>query len=288
MTNEINHSAVKEKAHMQVLQDVTRKLSRDLCFPTFLDLAIRVHNTLKNPAAPLEEIAQSIVLDPLMASRILCLANSPERNPSGKTMARFKTAIERLGLETVRVASLDLATDQIMKSKHLTAFDEFAKLNWEHSIRSAIIARELAQPIAHINPDEAMFAGLVHDIGIYYLFYCAGKYNEYRDDLDKIIELVLGWHEDVGESVLRAIGIPENICLSVLNHDRPRLEDVEIKNLSDIVYVANLLAGSNWEWLPNTISPEEMAAINKSRWRYASARQAAENDIKKLLALLRN
>ncbi len=275
-----------EHSHGRVLADVARNLSGDLCFPTFLDLAMRVRNTLKNPAVPLDEVTQSITTDPLLASRILGLANSPSYNPSGRATCRLKTAIEKLGSETVRATSLNLATDQIMKSKNLAAFNEFAKLNWEHSIRSAVIARELALPIAHINPDEAMLAGLVHDIGIYYLFYCAGEYAEYRDDLDKMIELVLAWHERVGENVLRALGMPESICVSVRNHDCPRLEEVEIRNLGDIVYVANLLAGSNWEWLPNTIGPEEMTAINKTRWRYAPAREAAEYDIQKLLATL--
>jgi len=173
MTNEPDGSARNENTHQHVLEDIERNLSGDLCFPTFLDLAMQVRKTLKNPEAPLDEIAQSILVDPLMASRILGLANSPAHNHSGRTTARFKTAIEQLGQETVRATSLNLATDQIMKSKNLAAFDEFAKLNWEHSIRSAVIARELALPIGHINPDEAMLAGLVHDIGIFYLFYCA-------------------------------------------------------------------------------------------------------------------
>ena len=56
--------------------------------------------------------------------------------------------------------------------------------------------------------------------------------------------------------------------------------------MSDIVYIANLLAGSNWEWLPKTISPEEEQAMNKIRVRYCQVFAQAKSDILELQAAL--
>lgn len=51
--------------------------------------------------------------------------------------------------------------------------------------------------VGHFDHESAMLAGLVHDIGVYYLFYRASRYEEYRNDHCAPVELVLGWHETI-------------------------------------------------------------------------------------------
>jgi len=279
-------SPKEEDFHFRILTDIARNLSGEINFPTNIDLAITLRNILKNPEATADEIAQVVAVEPVIASKILRLANSHTYNPSGQTITDLNAAIKLLGLQTVRTASLAMTMDQVLKSKKLAYFDKFAKLTWEHSILSAAIARVLARRVPLINPEEAMLAGLVHDIGIYYLLYRASEFSEYLNDEDALFALVIDWHESVGESVLAALDAPEEIVESVRDHDRPRLADSEPHTMSDIVYVANLLAGSNWEWLPHTISAEQEQAMNKTRERYSQVLAEAKADIRELHAAL--
>ena len=272
--------------HTRLLADVAQDLSGEVSFPTTLDLAIKMRNTFKKSGVTLEELERIVALEPLIASKLLHLANSPAFNQTAKPVNDLFAAIESLGLEQARAASLAVAMDQIMKSKNLAAFDKFAKLNWEHSIRCAVLARALARHVGRIDPEEAMLAGLVHDIGVYYLFYRASQYSEYRDDQDALIELVLGWHEAIGESVLEALGFPERICEALRDHDCPRVMERDPRNLSDIVYVANLLGGSNWEWLPNTTTSAQRQAMESTRQRYAFLLPAAQHEIDEMHAAL--
>ncbi len=271
---------------MRLLADVAQDLSSEVNFPTTLDLAIKMRNTFKKSGLTLEEFERIVALEPLIASKLIHLSNSPAFNKTAKPINELFAAIECLGLEQARAASLAVAMDQIMKSKNLAAFDKFAKLNWEHSLRCAVLARALACHIGRIDPEDAMLAGLVHDIGVYYLFYRASQYSEYRDDQGALIELVLGWHEAIGESVLEALGFPEKICEAVRDHDCPRVMERDPRNLTDIVYVSNLLAGSNWEWLPNTTTPEQRQAMENTRQRYTFLLPAAQHEIDEMHAAL--
>ena len=110
--------------HFKILQDIARDLSGDVNFPTCMDAAILVRNTLRDPYANLTRVVQVIGVEPLISSKLLKLANSVAFNPSGQTVSELSTAINRLGFEAVRTTSLAVAMDQMLKSRNLTAFDD--------------------------------------------------------------------------------------------------------------------------------------------------------------------
>jgi HD-like signal output (HDOD) protein len=154
-----------------------------------------VRNTLRDPLADLQLVVRAISTEPLISSKLLKLANSVSYNPSGKPITDLQLAVARLGFEIVRTTSLAVAMDQMLKSKNLTTYDQISHAAWRHSMQVAAIARVLARRIGRINADEAMLAGLVHNIGIFYLLYRAAEYPEYRDDQPAMLELLAGWHE---------------------------------------------------------------------------------------------
>jgi putative nucleotidyltransferase with HDIG domain len=271
--------------HFRILEDIARDLSGEVNFPTCMDAAILVRNTLRDPYASLPRVVQVIGVEPLISSKLLKLANSVAYNPSGRSISELSPAISRLGFEVVRTTSLAVAMDQMLKSRNLSAFDDISHNAWEHSVRVAAIARVLARRIGRINPDEAMLAGLVHDIGIFYLLYRAAEYPEYRQNPATIIELISGWHEGIGESLLHILGLPERITDAVRDHDR--LQNVETPcSVRDVLYFANLLAGWDSEWLPHPDDEQEAETRASDRERYADLLEEAEDDIAELRAAL--
>lgn len=277
--------ATTERKHFRILEDIARDLSGDINFPTCMDAAVLVRDTLRDPYANINRVVQVIGVEPLISSKLLKLANSVAYNPSGRTVSELATAISRLGFEAVRTTSLAVAMDQMLKSRNLSAFDDISRNAWEHSLRVAAIARVLARRIGRINPDEAMLAGLVHDIGIFYLVYRAADYPEYRDNRAAIVELISGWHEGIGESLLHILGLPERITDAVRDHDQ--LQNVETPcSVRDVLYFANLLAGCDAEWIPVLADEAEIAARAADRARYADLLEEAEEDIAELRAAL--
>ncbi|MBS1190720.1 MAG: putative signal transduction protein [Rhodocyclaceae bacterium] len=274
-----------ENFHFRILEDIAQDLSGDINFPTCLDAAVVVRNTLKDANVSLEKVAQVISVEPLIASKLLRLANSIPYNPSGKPISDLKAAISRLGFEAVRTTSLAVAMDQMLRSRQLEVFANLAKLTWEHSLQVAAISRVLARRLGRVNPDEALLAGMVHDIGIFYLLYRAAKYPAYQEDQAAVVELVVGWHESIGESLLHLLGLPERIVDAVRDHERPCGTDTPF-SLRDVLYFANLLAGGKFEWLPGAPAAADSETLDQDRARYADLVAEAEDDIRELQAAL--
>jgi HD-like signal output (HDOD) protein len=271
--------------HFRILEDIARDLSGDVNFPTCLDAAILVRNTLKDPFANLEQVVQAIGIEPLISSKLLRLANSVSYNPSGARISDLGTVIGRLGFDIVRTTSLAVAMDQMMKSRNLAAYDRIARQTWEHSVQVAAIARVLARHLGRVNPDEAMLAGLVHNIGVFYLLYRAAEYPEYRNNESAMIELLAGWHEGIGESLLHILGVPASITEAV--RDQSHLHNVETPcTIGDVLYFAIVLADSDLAWQNSTISDQEAAMHEADRARYSDLLKEAEEDIVDLRAAL--
>lgn len=282
----VNTRMTDKNVHFAILEDIARELSGDVNFPTCLDAALLIRDTLKDPMVDLNRVVQVVSVEPLLSSKLLRLSNSVAYNPSGQSIAELGLAVSRIGFDNVRTLSLALAMDQMLKSRNLAAYDDIAHRAWEHAIHVAAICRVLAKHIGHNKPDEAMLLGLVHDIGVFYLLYRAATYPEYRDDRAAMLDLLRGWHEPIGESLLFALGIPERIATALQDHDH--LQNIETpSSLHDLLYFANLLAKGDDEWTPIDTAPEFQALQEIDRARYAALVAEADEDINTLRAALR-
>jgi HD-like signal output (HDOD) protein len=141
-----------------------------------------------------------------------------------------------------------VAMDQLLRSKDVAVFGAMSKDLWTHSIRTAAAARVLAAHFTKLNRDEAMIAGLVHDLGAFYMLYRAAQYEELRIRPDSVKYLIAQWHESIGESLMSALGLPDHIVEATHDHDQPRASVTTPRSLSEVIYVANVLAGGMSEW----------------------------------------
>lgn len=233
----------------RMLEDIARELSSgDISFPTCFDAALQIRNVLKDPNISLRAVAKVVTMEPLVVAKLLRLANSVTHNISGKAVVDVEAALNRLGIETARSVAMAVAMDQLLRSKDLVAFGDLSRDLWTHVLRTAAAARVLAATHTRINREDAMLAGLVHDLGAFYMLYRAAQYEELRIRPDTVRYLIVQWHESIGESLMAALGLPEHIVDAVRDHDQPRATVESLKSLSDVIYVANMLAGGIEEW----------------------------------------
>ncbi len=232
----------------KILEDIAKDLSGDqISFPTFLDITFQVRTALKDENLNVEKLAKLVGAEPLMSAKIIRMANSVALNPSGREVADVKSAIVRVGMEAVRTVSFAVAMEQLLKSKQMQPFAGISQRLWEHTAHVAALCRVLARKLAKINGDEAMFAGLVHDIGVFYLMSRAAGFPEMIADKPALYDLLVGWHDNIGHALLSALGLPESVLLAVQEHETDR-EIKEIKTLPDVLYVANKIANRAASW----------------------------------------
>ncbi|MDR0576822.1 MAG: HDOD domain-containing protein [Candidatus Accumulibacter sp.] len=232
-----------------MLADIARELAGEVLFPTCFDVVMRLRRELQNPNISLPRVAQIVQLEPLVATKLLRLANSAVYATGGPRVRDLPAAIHRIGLNAVRATALSVAMGEILQAKEIAGFSALAQNLWEHSILCAAAARLLAHTYTRaIRSEEAMFAGLVHDLGAFYMLYRAAQYPELRERPDSIRYLIVEWHEAIGVSLLKALDQPSEITRAATDHDHSRPFPDVPRTLEDVVYAGNLLAGGYRAW----------------------------------------
>lgn len=249
----------------QMLEDIAKELSGEVIFPTYFDVVLRLRKVLQDPNQSIGEIAATIFIEPLISAKLLHLANSVAFNPEGREVVDLKSAIARLGINAVRTAAMSIVMSQLMRAKGMADFAELTHSLWDHSIKTAAAARIIAKTMTRLNPEEAMLAGLIHDLGAFYMLYRATQYEELRHRPDTVKYLIMQWHESIGVSLLSALGIPEEIIDATADHDHIRPTPSPIRSFSDVIYVANMLVGGHFEWLmqDQPDMPTELTLLNE-------------------------
>lgn len=233
----------------QMLEDIALELAGEIVFPTCFDLVVHIRNLMKNPDITLNEVTSAVSMDPLVSSKLLTMANSAAQNSGNPPLKNVKAAIQRLGLTAVRATSMAIAMRQMPLLTGLVEYSKMANQLWTHSLLTASACCIVARRMTKINEDDAYFAGLIHDIGAFYMLYRATRYPELAARPESLKYVVVQWHESIGLTLLDALQIPQDIIEATRDHDQLREAPDSPKNLKDIVYIGNVLAGSYFEWI---------------------------------------
>ncbi|HRP95190.1 MAG TPA: HDOD domain-containing protein [Rhodocyclaceae bacterium] len=269
----------------RMLEDIARELQGEIVFPICFDVAIRLREMIDDETKPLEQIVRLVMLDPLISARLLRMANAPTARAGRDEIRDVRSAIARLGLKTVRTTAMAIAIKQLLRSRDMVDFTELAHNLWVHSILTASAACIVARELTRFNPDEAMFAGLVHDLGAFYMLYRAAQYPELRARPDTVKHLVAQWHESIGVSLLEAISVPPAIVDAVRDHDVLRTLPASPRTLNDVVYISNLLAGGGFEYLHQDVDPAALRAHEPPE-RFQALLPAIQEHSRELRAVL--
>lgn len=227
-----------------LLTDIARELRPAVIFPVCFDALLRVRQTLRAPDATLQQLAGAARVDPLLCARVLRRAN--QLRPAVPVTA-LNDAIAQLGSARSRHILSTVSVCQIGCARQLTHVDALSRRLWLHTLRTAAAVYVMAQRLTSIDPDEAMTAALLHDIGAFYLLDRLARQPQVADQQGGIEALILEWHEAIGEALLHALGLPAVLIDAMRDHEQPRAAPVSLHTVADLVFLANILAGGATE-----------------------------------------
>ncbi len=127
-----------------------------------------MQRALEDSRATPAKVARVIGIDAALAVRVLQLANSAFLNPSSKPITELQQAVNRLGHQLVRCTAVSFALQQMTNSCEAALRPQLHEL-WRQGTLVASIAYVLARETGAANPDEALVAGLMHNIGSLYI-----------------------------------------------------------------------------------------------------------------------
>ena len=137
--------------------------------PGFPRVITEIIATLDDPEANLNVLSQLIKLDPVIAARVLSLANTAaSRTRHLADIRDIYTATSLIGMGRVR--------QMAMISSCADYFDKIAPANmtsmfWQHSVAVGICGEEIALHVDKpVSASTSLIAGLLHDVGQLWLY----------------------------------------------------------------------------------------------------------------------
>jgi HD-like signal output (HDOD) protein len=235
------------QAQSNVAFDFVRTLAAELSggnvdLPSFPEIAVRVRRVLSDPKSSIDQVVRVVGSEPALSARLLRISNSASLNRSGRAVTDLRTAINRIGYNMVRSASISFSMAQIRKSNKLVGLEHHLNDLWRSSTLVAAFAYVLARNCTKVNPDEAMLTGMMHGIGKLYVLTRAIDHPELFASDATLNEIIGEWHASIGKAILENWNFSEAMAQAVGEQaDFSRTEEGP-PDLSDVIAVSILMA----------------------------------------------
>lgn len=211
----------------------------ELTFPTNLDATLKLQRALDDPDCDADMAARLVQAEPLLAARTVAIANSAAYNRSGNEVTNVRAAIQRVGFRTLNALVAAVIVRQLDSKITQPALRAMADQLWRHSTHVAALSQVIARRVTKSDPDTALFAGIVHEVGSFYLL---SRAEEYPGLLDGAPEEWLEYGEvAIGRGVLGKLAVPASVmeAIEAMWHGMRALPP---ENLGDILLLAGDLA----------------------------------------------
>jgi len=227
-----------------------------LLLPSLPDVALKIKAECEKENSSSQMIAEVIISDPAMSVRLLQIANSSLYRTRIST-DNIQMAITKLGLKLVRDLIMSLSMKQLYKASNDVISERFNEL-WLASTKTAAIAHLLAAQHKHLDPEKAMLAGLIHNIGALPIILMAEEDDDLFDQPGELFKIIQKMQGEVGAYIFQKWHFPDymigvaNECYHFRrNHDGPA-------DYIDVVQVA-LIQGSIYTGLE---CPEDWSTVS--------------------------
>jgi HD-like signal output (HDOD) protein len=254
-------SPESRRAAMQFLARLAAEVSGgSVDLPCFPDVVIRIRKTLDDPDTTTEETVKVVGTEPRLSARLLQIANSAAFNTSGRRLTDLPAAITRLGQQLVQSAAIAYAVQQMKNEHSLRSIAKPMSELWSDCITVACFCHVVARR-TKVPPDMAFLTGLLHGIGRLYIMVRAVADGSTCSDDAAFIELVAGWHAQIGKALLENWEFAEEISQAIGNqmeYERPWRHDAD---LTDVLIAGLVLADAFKRPAPRAFATEGISAF---------------------------
>ena len=235
------------QAQSNVAFDFVRTLAAELSagnvdLPSFPEIAVRVRRVLSDPKSSVEQVVRVVGSEPALSARLLRISNSASLNRSGRPVNDLRTAINRIGYNMVRSASMSFSMAQIRKSNKLAGLEHHLNDLWERSTLVAAFAYVLARNCTKVNPDEAMLTGMMHGIGKLYVLTRVVDHPELFASNTLLSQIINEWHASIGKAILENWDFSEAMAQAVGDQADVGRALEGPADLTDVIVVSILMA----------------------------------------------
>lgn len=210
--------------------------------PALPDLVHRLQDLLDAPDVSADRVVSLIAADPVVSMRIIRTAKCVA-TPDGSPVNNLRDAVPCLGYRMLRNMVMNVAITRLFQASSLPINHQLMKF-WKRSREVAANSYVLAQQQKHLDPDDAMLVGLLHDIGALPLCLYFDRRHP-RLDQATLEEMVCRFSAPVGTRLLQSWNFPKELIDAATNHEYLQCVDsLAAADYADVVTMASLLHGT--------------------------------------------
>lgn len=208
-----------------------------LRLPSLPDVAFKLKEAMLQEIG-INDAVEIIHIDPPIVTKLIQVANSALYT-TGSSITNCHDAVARIGLDATRNLVMGISMKQLFNCKDPELMKGMHTL-WKNSLYVSSLSFVLAQECSRINPEDALLAGLIADIGAIPLLNFAEQFPEAYPSFEELQASLPYLRAPVGALVLHTLGFSEQLS-NIPHHAENWLYDSgpEI-TLDDIVILAKL------------------------------------------------
>lgn len=242
--------------HNALIESLVQRIEdKGLNLPTLPDVALQVRAIAENPDSSAHDLAAAIARDPAIAARLVQIANSPLYRGLSE-ITSLPQIVTRLGMRTISQLVVSITMQQSFRA-HTPVIQQRMRKHWEFSTQVSALAQMLARKKKHLDPDQALLAGLTHAIGALPVYAIAEDLPKLMHHPELLDQLASELQPRLGGQILRAWGFPEPLVDVVMECQNLQREHEGPADYVDVVIVASLQAkngqaapDNNWVGVP--------------------------------------
>lgn len=210
--------------------------------PGFPDIAMRVQKVLADENVSAERVVTVIGAEPVLSAQLLRIANSVALNPSGRQILDLRTAVARVGLNTVRTATIAFAVRQLRGAEALKPIANQLAALWQRNVLTASLCYVVARRRARINAESALLTGMLHGVGRLCILTRAVRHKSLLANPATYHLIERDWHLSIATELLTKWGIAPDIVSAVRDSEDYAREPQSAPTLTDVLMAANMIA----------------------------------------------
>lgn len=233
--NDLEGISWENKLSMRLWQDLN---GERLLLPSLPDVAIRVGRAVADEDSDVRKIAELVAVDPAISAKLMKAANSA-RYGGIQAVRTVHDAVVRLGMQTTHHLVITFALRELFRSDSAVLQKHMAEL-WAHSRRVAAVSHVLARKLKRFDPEFALLAGLIHDIGAVAVVSYAKEFPELSQDPHALEVVVSQLRAQVGKMLIGKWQLPQELATVASEAENWQRDPDQPGDYADLVIIAQL------------------------------------------------
>ena len=239
----ITFSDAFENANENMSSNLLTEISKtfkgeQIDLPSLPDVAMQVNKVIQSPDIDISSIADVVRVDPVISTRIVQVANSAMYAGSPETSS-LRNAITRIGMKVTRSIVYSVILKGLYRPK-TPVTQKLMERVYEECIRTGVVCHILSKTTGILDPDQALLAGIIHNIGVIPILIMADRHESLVSDAAMLESLISELEHNVGAALLCQWGFDDELTQVAREHDNWFREGNDEPDYCDIVQAAKL------------------------------------------------